>query len=149
MGLPLSPTFANLFLSYYEKIWINDCPHEFKPTFYTRYVDDTFVLFRDPSHVTLFLDYLNTKHQNIKFTSEVELNTRISFLDCSITRVDSSFCSSVYRKKTFTGQGLSFFSHCCYQFKINSISTLLHRAYSVSSNFTNLNIEFSFLVGFF
>ena len=42
MGSPLGPTFANIFLSYYEQIWLKNCPYEFKPVVYRRYVDDTF-----------------------------------------------------------------------------------------------------------
>ena len=49
MGLPLGPTFANIFMCYHEKLWLRECPDHFKPVFYTRYVDDTFVLFRDES----------------------------------------------------------------------------------------------------
>ena len=36
----ISPTFANLFLSHLEEIWLNECPIEFKPQFYRRYIDD-------------------------------------------------------------------------------------------------------------
>ena len=47
MGLPLGPTFANIFYEFNEQIWLNECPERFKPIFYTRYIDDTFVLFKD------------------------------------------------------------------------------------------------------
>ena len=33
MGLPLSPTFADIFMSFHEKIWLDSCPSEFKPIF--------------------------------------------------------------------------------------------------------------------
>ena len=45
MGLPLGPTLANLFMSFHEKMWLDSCPPHFKPIYYRRYVDDTFVLF--------------------------------------------------------------------------------------------------------
>ena len=45
MGLPLSPTLANIFLCHHESIWLRDCPPEFKPLFFRRYVDDTFAIF--------------------------------------------------------------------------------------------------------
>ena len=45
MGSPLGPTFANIFLCYYEEQWLRSCPDEFKPNFYRRYVDDIFLLF--------------------------------------------------------------------------------------------------------
>ena len=46
MGSPLGPLLANIFLSHHEKIWLDNCPSEFKPFFYRRYVDDSFILFQ-------------------------------------------------------------------------------------------------------
>ena len=42
MGSPLGPTQANAFLCHYEKNWLNECPSQFKPVVYRRYVDDIF-----------------------------------------------------------------------------------------------------------
>lgn len=72
MGNPLGPTFANIFLCHHECIWLENCPTEFKPRMYRRYIDDVFLLFRNHDHVGKFLDYLNSKHPNIKFTCEIE-----------------------------------------------------------------------------
>ena len=33
MGSPLGPTMANVFLSFYETKWLEQCPNEFKPVF--------------------------------------------------------------------------------------------------------------------
>ena len=33
MGSPFGPTFANIFLSYYEQIWLKNSPYEFKLSF--------------------------------------------------------------------------------------------------------------------
>ena len=53
---------------FYEQIWLNDCPEDFKPVYYRRYVDDIFALFCSPDHLEKFTNYLNSKHKNIKFT---------------------------------------------------------------------------------
>lgn len=45
MGLPLGPTFANIFMCHYEKVWLDSCPSDFAPLFYRRYVDDCFLFF--------------------------------------------------------------------------------------------------------
>ena len=36
MGSPLGPTLANALLCHYEKIWLNECPSQFKPVAYKR-----------------------------------------------------------------------------------------------------------------
>jgi len=145
MGLPLSPTLANIFLCFYESTWLADCPDEFRPFLYRRYVDDTFILFKDKSHVPLFLDYLNSKHANINFTMESESSNRLSFLDVSVYKNNNSFQCSVFRKSTFSGITTSFFSSCCHRFKTNSIVTLLHRAFNISSDYFRFDSEVSFL----
>ncbi|XP_057298541.1 uncharacterized protein LOC130629389 [Hydractinia symbiolongicarpus] len=103
LGSPLGPTFANAFLCYHEQNWLNNCPTEFKPVYFKRYVDDIFVLFSSPDHLPKFQNYLNKCHPNISFTSETEKSNKLSFLDISITRdVDRKFITSIYRKPTFS-----------------------------------------------
>ena len=34
MDSPLRPLFANIFLSYHEEFWLDNCPKKFKPSFY-------------------------------------------------------------------------------------------------------------------
>ena len=136
-------------MCFHERVWLDECPVNFKPVFYRRYVDDTFLLFKDKTHVPLFLDYLNSKHPNIKFTSEIETNSTLPFLDININRSNNSFNTSVYRKPSSTSLGLSFFSFCSHQFKTNAISTLIYRAYNICSNYNHLHTEFQFLIGFF
>ena len=45
MGSPLWPTLDNIFLCYHESNFLKDCPKDFKPVYYKRYVDNIFVLF--------------------------------------------------------------------------------------------------------
>ena len=101
MGSPLGPTLANLFMSYHEQIWLDECPLDFKPKFYRRYVDDIFILGENIEHIVKFKEYLNSKHQNINFTSELECNGKLPFLDNLIDRKDGKFITRVYRKPTF------------------------------------------------
>ena len=149
MGSPLGPTFANIFMCYLEEQLIEQCPAAYKPTFYRRYVDDTFVLFRDQSHADLFLNFINGIHPNIRFSMDVEANDRLSFLDISISRHNNEFVTGIFRKGTFTGLGLNFFSHCPFIFKLNSCKTLLHRAYSICSRWSKFHEEVVFLTSYF
>ena len=36
MGSPLGPTLANIFMSFHEKNWLNNCPPSFQPKLYRR-----------------------------------------------------------------------------------------------------------------
>ena len=69
---------------------------------FKRYVDDIFVMFHCQSHLKDFVNYMNTKHPNIKFTSGFEENDSFSFLDVKITRRNNQLVMSVFRKATFS-----------------------------------------------
>ena len=135
MGSPLDPSLANAFLAYYEQIWLNDCPHEFKPVYYKRYVDDIFVVFRSPHHLEKINEYLNTKHVNIKFTTEKEVNWSLPFLDVLISRNKKGFTETVYHKPTFSGVCSNFNSFIADEYKNGLIFTLLFRIFSIVSVF--------------
>ena len=103
MGSPLGPHLANIFMGFMERRWLQECPIDFKPVLYRRYVDDTFLLFKSDSHIDLFLNYLNCKHPNISFTCDKEENNILPFLDIKIKRTENEFIALMYRKPTFTG----------------------------------------------
>ena len=102
MGSPLGPTLAMAFMCYMEEKWLSDCPLDFKPLFYRRYVDDTFLIFKSQTNVQKFLEYLNSKHPNIKFTCDNEENFTLPFLDVNIKHTLNQISTSLYRKPTFT-----------------------------------------------
>ena len=95
MGLPQSPVFADIFMSHHEEQRLSNCPSNFKPVFYHRYVDDTFVLFTDKSHAAQFLIYINRQYDNINFTMETESNNSLTFLDVVIKKQDNDFLTSI------------------------------------------------------
>ena len=64
VGSALGPALANSFLLYFEKYWLQNCPSDFKPHYYRRYVD-VFVLFTTPEHLETFQNFLNGPHANI------------------------------------------------------------------------------------
>ena len=51
---------------------------------------------------------MNTRHKNIRFTGEIENNSKLAFLDTVIFKEGNRFTTSVYRKETFSGLGLIF-----------------------------------------
>ena len=80
---------------------------------------------------------------------EKQINSKLSFLDLNIQNTSGSFSSSVFLKATFTGLGLNFLSYCPIIYKINTIKTLLHRAYKLSSNYLNFTQEVEYLRNLF
>ena len=52
MGFPLGPALANVFLCHFEEQWMPDCPINYKPISYRKYVDHTFLFFSSELHVT-------------------------------------------------------------------------------------------------
>ena len=49
------------FIEYYKNEWLIDCPNDFKPLFYCRYVNDMFAVFREITHIYRFFNYINNK----------------------------------------------------------------------------------------
>ena len=127
MGSLLGPTLANAFLVHFEKNWLQNCPSDFKPHYYRRYVDDIFVLFTSPKHLEAFRNFLNGRHANMSFTIESEKQNRMSFLDIAIIREDKTFTTSVYRKPTFSGVYTHFGSLLPSTYKFGTIYTLAYR----------------------
>ena len=69
MGSPLAPVLANILMGFYEPKWL----HEYnlnKPQFYLRNVDDILAAFEKEKNSLNFLNFLNNKDPNIKFTTE-------------------------------------------------------------------------------
>ena len=140
MGPALGPTLANAFLCFHEKNCLMNCLKELKPLMYKTYVGDCFLLLKDKNHVDLFLNYLNTKHGNIEFTAEHELNNSLPVLDARSTKLDNKLVADAYRKDTFTGLGLNFFSYVPHLFKVNYMITLIYRAYSICNSWNNFDL---------
>ncbi|XP_071440279.1 uncharacterized protein [Hetaerina americana] len=105
-----------------------------RPKYFFRYVDDTFIVWpQGPEALTEFLGHMNSVHQNIQFTMETETNKRLPFLDILIEKKrDGSLGHQVYRKPTHTDLYLIRRSHHHPAQKRGVISTLVHRATSVS-----------------
>ena len=101
-----------------------------------------------PTFANIFMCF-NGKHHIIKFSIEREVDSTLNFLDCTVTKKDNKFVTSVYRKPLFSGLSISYFSFCASSFKIYAIKTLLCRDNNVSANYKLLYREFEFLKQFF
>ena len=100
---PLGPALASIFMCSFKSKWLRNCPNDFKPVFYRRYVDDIFVLFSSPDHADKFREYLSSKHPNIKFSIEKEEDGRLPFLGINIFRENDKFATKSIEKRPSAG----------------------------------------------
>ena len=144
MGSPLSPAIANFYMEDFEERALSSAP--LRPKCFLRYVDDTFIIWPhglDALHT--FLDHMNDQHPNIKFTMEIERNNKIAFLDVLVQRKENGKLShSVYRKPTHTDLYLNGRSHHHPSQRGAVLSTLLHRARTISDA-ESLPVELDYL----
>ena len=112
MGSPFGSVLANLFMGYYETLWLNTF-RECEIILYRRYVDDIICLFNCESDADKFFEFLNIQHPNIKFTFEKQVNKQISFLDVLITNDVDQFYTSVFRKETAIGLFTNYLGFTC------------------------------------
>ena len=124
-------------------------PPNILPNIFKRYVDYIFVIFLCQSHLTDFVNYMNTKHPNINFTSEFKENDSFSFLNAKITRRNNQLVTSVFRKATFNGVFTNFKSFMPVAYKFGLVYTLLHRLFSISSSFKKFHEEIVLLKDIF
>ena len=88
---------------------------------------------------------MNHQHPNIKFTFEVEKNTKFSFLDAKICRENNKFTTSVFRKPTFSGVFTNFDSFIPIPYKHGIVNTLIFRCFKISSSYDRLHNEIVYL----
>ena len=75
-------------MGFYESKWLNEY-YLNKSKFYLRYVDDILAAFDNEQDSFNFLDFLNKRHPNIKFTIEKQINHSITFLDVFISGINN------------------------------------------------------------
>ena len=112
-------------------------------------MDDTFLLFKNRSHILPFFEYLNSQHHNIKFTIEHENSGKLAFLDVLVHKENSNFTTDLYRKPTHTGLGMKYDSAVSYNYKVNLIGCLFDRAFKICSSYHSLHIEMEKLKKYF
>ena len=135
MGSPLGPVLANLFMGFYEGKWLESYPSR-GPSYYRRYVDDIFAVFDSKDDAFSFFDYLNSRHPNITFTIECENDHSLPFLDVNVSFKDGFLVSSVYRKPTFTGLMMNYFSFVPSCYKNGLVRTLIDRAFKINNQWS-------------
>ena len=104
-------------------------------------MDDISCILDSENYAKELLSELNTLSNSIKFTLELATNDKLPFLDLHISRAASKLSTSVYRKPTDTGLYLNFNSLAPKKYKVATINSLLHRAFSHNTSWFNFHNE--------
>ena len=84
---------------------------------------------------------MNKRHKNIKCSFETEKDNSFSFLDVKICREKDKFTTNVFRKDTFSGIYTDFSSFVALEHKFGLVYTLLHRGFTIVSDFSKFHFE--------
>lgn len=137
---PSIPIIASIVLNFLLDIALKEIPYKMKICL--KYVDDIFAII-PKKFVDITLHKLNKLHPKIQFTTELENNNMLPYLDlCLIRGPDGTILHDWYMKDVAVGKMLNFHSnHPRYQI-MNTATNLLKRAISLSSpQFVNKNVE--------
>ena len=143
MESPLAPVMANLFMVHYEKEWLSNYDG-ISPSYYTRYVDNIFSVFHWHGETQRFFFYLNSRHPNVKFTMETEVNKVILFLDVLIGNRNNISNTTTYHKSTYSGLLINFDGFTSRFYKIGLIKCLIDHAYKINNTWASFHNDVTF-----
>ena len=83
------------------------------------------------------------------FTSEVENEGSLSFLDVMVPREDNIFGTLLYRKPTFSGVFANYNSFIPLNYKRGLLLSLFHRAFVICSSYHKFHKEILYLKAIF
>lgn len=130
MGSPISPVLANMVMELLETEVLKKL--NFVPVFYTRYVDDI-ILCIPTNRIEDTVTEFNKFHHRLQFTTELETNNQIAFLDVMLIRQeDGSIKTDWYHKETWSGRYLNYNSSLPKIYKTNTISILSQKILQLS-----------------
>jgi hypothetical protein len=112
MGSPISSIIAEIFLQYYENVFIKQLLESRNIIYYTRYVSDIFIIgLYNKTIIALDRMTNNMKriHKDIIFKPTAENNWQINFLDLLRLQKEFSIEVDIYREPTTTDTNINFF----------------------------------------
>lgn len=140
MGSPVSAVVANLYMEHFETLALSSAP--VRPRIWKRYVDDVLSIQKKGDDVDRLCDHLNSVRPSIQFTTELEKDGALPFLDTTLRRKEDGHLDiTVYRKPTHTDRYLNFNSHHPTRVKRGLVRCLYDRAREVTQSADNLKKE--------
>ena len=120
MGSPPAPMLANGWLSKFDSTIRGDSD------LFSRYMDDV-VRDIDKNDIEKVLHNINNLHPSLHFTTEIEKEGSLPFLDMKIIRANGQLISTWYTKPTDTGLTMNYHSLAPEKYKRSVVSGMIHR----------------------
>ena len=114
-------------MAHFERVNIfENMQLEKRPFFWERAEDDVVCIWEHGRiEAEKFLEFLNSRHARINWTTEVEKDQVLPFLDMNLHRISRKVETCVYRKPTHTLKYSNFRSNRPRDLKLNNIESLL------------------------
>jgi predicted CoA-binding protein len=135
MGSPVSGTMAKICIQYLEDSHIKHLLDSKGITFYSRYVDDIFIIC-DSSYTipNAILQYANTIRNNLQLNPTPENAGQINFLDLTITRKTTCLEIDIFRKPTTTSTTINYISNHPLEHKLAAYRYYIERMFTLPLN---------------
>ena len=134
MGCPLSGLLAEIYMNNFENTHIiKNNPFSDKIISYSRFIDDTFIIFNGTARQIInFKNSINKVNPSIQFTYELENDEQtINFLDLSVTRVNNNLKFKIFRKPTATDTTIHADSYHPRKHKLAAFNSYVYRLLTV------------------
>ncbi|XP_023223254.1 uncharacterized protein LOC111624595 [Centruroides sculpturatus] len=125
MGSPLSGILCELVVRRLERRVL--CRFKEDIVYFSRYVDDILILWRNNSRVHEFMSRINDNNDGLKLRLEQKSTFNVHFLDINIRFMKGHLSTSVYTKPTHTPLYIPSQSMDPYQYKMAAFRTLIRR----------------------
>jgi hypothetical protein len=101
MGAPASPILSEVYLQFLENTIIYGILQNSKIEGYFRYVDDILLNYNEKStNIQEVLSSFNNITPDMNFTTEIEQDNKLNFLDITISKTANKLSFNIYRKHT-------------------------------------------------
>jgi hypothetical protein len=128
MSSPVSSTSAEIYLQFFQELFIRHWIESGEISYYRRYVDDILIIFgRNKTNETSVMNHMNNVHKYEEFELTVEENNNINRLDLTIHRHNNNLSLAVYRKRTQTDVTIHFTSNDPLEQKLAAFIVYINR----------------------
>lgn len=101
------------------------------PRFWRRYIDDIFAIVKRDELPNILKNLNSTRYTSMQFTSEVEINGELPFLDIKLKNINGSLNYAIFRKATDNNNFIKMNSFHSSQHKHAAFHSMIHRMLKV------------------